>query len=103
MKKLEKNIIEFYNQGLLISSNVGLRYYFNKINDIKSEMLADLIRNTELAALEFEKHFGSKLNKIKNENQEYFKFFLVNRKFVNQKFYPQKMLRIASTIYYYLD
>ncbi|MBB6207936.1 hypothetical protein QIA23_01630 [Borreliella lanei] len=45
MKTLEKNIIELYNQGLLISINVGLRYYFNKINDIKSEMLVVSIKN----------------------------------------------------------
>ncbi|WKC91526.2 hypothetical protein QIA17_01645 [Borreliella californiensis] len=45
MKTVEKNIIEFYNQGLLISSNVGLRYYFNKINDIKSKMPVVSIKN----------------------------------------------------------
>ncbi|WP_236840929.1 SIMPL domain-containing protein [Borreliella turdi] len=71
MKAVGKNIvIKLYNQQLLISNNVGLRYFFDKINDIKSEML-----------------------KIKNANQEYFKFFSVDISFDNQKLYPQKIIK----------
>ncbi|EEH32139.1 putative lipoprotein [Borreliella burgdorferi 29805] len=103
MKTVEKNIIEFYNQGLPISSNRDLRYYLNRINDTNFQILAGSIRNAELSALEFTRHFGSKLDKIKNANQEYFKFFLVDIIFGNPKLYPKEILRIASAIYYYLD
>ncbi|WNY66599.1 hypothetical protein [Borreliella lusitaniae] len=48
MKTLGKDIIEFYNQILLISNNGGLRYYFYKINDIKFEILANSICNADL-------------------------------------------------------
>ncbi|WNY68448.1 hypothetical protein [Borreliella lusitaniae] len=48
MKTLGKNIIEFYNQILLISNNGGSRYYFDKINDIKFKMLANSIFNADL-------------------------------------------------------
>ncbi|MCD2349689.1 SIMPL domain-containing protein [Borreliella americana] len=102
MKTLEKNIIEFYNQHLSIGSNKDLRY-LNKINDINPQIVAGSIRNAEVSALEFAKHFSSKLDKIKNVKQKYLKFLLVDRKFGNQKLYPKKILRIASTIYYYLD
>ncbi|AJA90054.1 hypothetical protein OY14_01100 [Borreliella chilensis] len=103
MKTAEKNIIELYNRGLLISNNGGPRYYFDKINDIKPEMLAESIRNAKLAALEFVKHSGSKLGKIKNANQGYFEFLPVDRSLGDQELYPQKILRIVTTISYYLD
>ncbi|WKC79633.1 SIMPL domain-containing protein [Borreliella tanukii] len=102
MKILKKNIIELYDQVLLIGNNGGSIYCFDKINDIKSEMLANLIRNAELAALEFARYFGLKLGKIKNANQKYFEFFSVDRSFDNQKLYPKRILMIIATISYYL-
>lgn len=102
MKIVKKNIIKLYDQGLLVSNNGGLKYHFNKINGIRSEMLTNSIRNAELAVLEFVKHSVSKLGKIKNANRKYFEFFSFDRSFGNQKLYPQKILRMVATISYYL-
>ncbi|AIJ29592.1 SIMPL domain-containing protein [Borreliella valaisiana] len=102
MKIVEKNIVKLHDQGLLVSNNGGLKYYFNKINDVRSEMFTNSIINAKLAALEFVKHFVSKLSKIKNANQKYFEFFSFDRSFGNQKLYPQRILRMVATISYYL-
>lgn len=75
MKTVEKNIIEFYNQGLPISSNRDLRYYLNRINDTNFQILAGSIRNAELSALEFTRHFGSKLDKLKMQIKNTLNFF----------------------------
>lgn len=103
MEAAEKNIAELYNQGILISNSGGPRYYFDNINDIKPEMLADSIRNAKLAALEFAKHSSSKLGKIKNANQGYFEFLPIDRSLGAQERYPKKILRIVTTVSYYLD
>lgn len=103
MEAAEKNITELYNQGILISNSGGPRYYFDNINDIKPEMLADSIRNAKLAALEFAKHSSSKLGKIKNANQGYFEFLPIDRSLGPQESYPKKILRIVTTVSYYLD
>ncbi|WNY65694.1 SIMPL domain-containing protein [Borreliella andersonii] len=92
MKTQEKTIVEFYNQGLPISSTGDLRY-LNKINDINSRILSGSIRNAKLLALEFAKHFSSKLDKIKNTNQKYFKFFLVDGNFGNHKLSPKRNIK----------
>lgn len=103
MEAAEKNITKLYNQGILISNSGGPRYYFDNINDIKPEMLADSIRNAKLAALEFAKHSSSKLGKIKNANQGYFEFLPIDRSLGPQESYPKKILRIVTTVSYYLD
>ncbi|WP_267502862.1 SIMPL domain-containing protein [Borreliella garinii] len=99
----KKNIAEFYNQVILISSGGGPRYYFDNINDIKPEILADSIKNAKLAALKFEKHSSSKLGKIKNANQGYFEFLPIDRSLGIQEHYPKKILRVVTTVSYYLD
>ncbi|WP_418453951.1 SIMPL domain-containing protein [Borreliella lusitaniae] len=103
MEAAEKNISELYNQGILISNSGGPRYYFDNINDIKPEMLADSIRNANLAALEFAKHSSSKLGKIKHANQGYFEFLPIDRSLGAQERYPRKILRVVTTVSYYLD
>ncbi|MBB6208486.1 hypothetical protein HNQ06_001016 [Borrelia lanei] len=103
MEAAEKNIAELYDQGILISNGGGPRYYFDNINDIKPEMLADSIRNAELAALEFAKHSSSKLGKIKNANQGYFEFLPIDRSLGAHECCPKKILRIVATVSYYLD
>ncbi|SCW33266.1 hypothetical protein SAMN02983004_00628 [Borreliella japonica] len=99
IKAVEKNIIELYNQGLLIINDGDSRYYFYKINHINSEMLADSIRNVELTVLEFAKHFGFKSGKIKNADQEYFEFFLVDKSFGNQKLLSSKKIKACCNYF----
>lgn len=103
MEAAEKNISELYDQGVLISNSGGPRYYFDNINDIKPEMLADSIKNAKLAALEFAKHSNSKLGKIKNANQGYFEFLPIDRSLGAQEHYSKKILRVVTTVSYYLD
>ncbi len=103
MGAAEKNIMDLYNQRILISNSEGPRYYFDNINEIKPKMLADLIKNAKLAALEFAKHSSSKLGKIKTANQGYFEFLHIDRSLGPQERYPKKILRIVTTVSYYLD
>ncbi|ACL33823.1 SIMPL domain-containing protein [Borreliella burgdorferi] len=72
MEAAEKNIAELYNQGILISNSGGPRYYFDNINDIKPEMLAD---------------------SIKNANQGYFEFLPIDRSLGAQERYPKKNIK----------
>ncbi|MBW6186672.1 SIMPL domain-containing protein [Borrelia miyamotoi] len=103
MEQASKNIINLYNKGILFTSNDGPSYYFDKINDVKPEMLADSIKNALGAALEFAKNSGTVLGKIKTANQGYFKFLPVDRSLENHERYPKKILRVVTTVSYYLD
>ncbi|UGQ17028.1 SIMPL domain-containing protein [Borrelia sp. RT1S] len=103
MEQASHNIIELYNKGVLLTSNFGPSYYFDKINDVKPEMLADSIKNAKLAALEFAKNSGATLGKIKNASQGYFEFLPVDRSMGSHELYLRKMLRVVTTVSYYLD
>ncbi|UER67415.1 SIMPL domain-containing protein [Borrelia sp. BU AG58] len=103
MEQAGNNIIKLYNKGVLLTSNFGPSYYFDKINDIKPEMLADSVKNAELAALEFAKNSGATLGKIKNANQGYFEFLPIDRSLGSHELYSRKILRVVTTVSYYLD
>ncbi|AYE36111.1 SIMPL domain-containing protein [Borrelia turcica IST7] len=103
MEQASNNIIKLYNKGVLLTSNVGPSYYFDRINDVKPEMLADSIKKAKLAALEFANNSGATLGKIKNANQGYFEFLPVDRSLGSHELYSKKILRVVTTVSYYLD
>ncbi|ACH93177.1 hypothetical protein BDCR2A_00257 [Borrelia duttonii CR2A] len=103
MEKASKNITELYNKGVLLNSNLGPRYYFDKINDVKPDMLADSIKNAYSAALEFAHHSGVALGKVKTANQGYFEFIPIDRSDEDHARYSKKILRVVTTVSYYLD
>ncbi|QMU99026.1 DUF541 domain-containing protein [Borrelia sp. A-FGy1] len=103
MEQASNNIIKLYNKGVLLTSNIGPNYYFDKINDVKPEMLADSVKNAKLAALEFANNSGATLGKIKNANQGYFEFLPVDRSLGNHELYSKKILRVVTTVSYYVD
>ncbi|WP_425592810.1 SIMPL domain-containing protein [Candidatus Borrelia fainii] len=103
MEQVSKNIIKLYNKGVLFTGNGGPSYYFDKINDVKPEMLADSIKNALDAALEFSRNSGAVLGKIKTANQGYFEFLPVDRSSENHERYSKKILRVVTTVSYYLD
>ncbi|AWG42615.1 SIMPL domain-containing protein [Candidatus Borreliella tachyglossi] len=103
MEQVSKNIIKLYNKGVLLTSHGGPYYYFDKINEVKPKMLADSIKNAKLAALEFANNSGAVLGKIKNANQGYFEFLPVDRGAESHELYSKKILRVVTTVSYYLN
>ncbi|WP_247065406.1 SIMPL domain-containing protein [Borrelia puertoricensis] len=103
MEQVSKNIIKLYNKGVLFTGNGEPSYYFDKINDVKPEMLADSIKNVLGAALEFLHNSDAILEKIKTVNQGYFEFLSVDRSSENHERYSNKILRVVITVSYYLD
>ncbi|UPA09541.1 SIMPL domain-containing protein [Borrelia nietonii YOR] len=103
MEQASKNIIELYNKGVLFSGNDGPSYYFDKINEVKPEMLADSVKNALWAALEFAQNSGAVLGKIKTANQGYFEFLPSDRSSGRHERYSKKILRVVTTVSYYLD
>ncbi|WP_233275043.1 SIMPL domain-containing protein [Borrelia anserina] len=103
MEQASRNIIELYNKGVLFSGNDGPSYYFDKINEVKPEMLADSIQNAKWAALEFANNSGAVLGRIKTANQGYFEFLPIDRSSGEHERYSKKILRVVTTVSYYLN
>jgi len=92
--------------GILIQSdkwNSGPKFYYTKFKDSKKEMLAEATKEAKAAANEFAINSNSKVGKIKRANQGVFQILPGNQTNENEVFFPEKIIRVVSTIDYYLD
>ena len=81
----------------------GPRYFFTDFQSIKTEMLAEATQNAKVSAEEFAKNSGSGVGKIKYANQGVFQLLPASRNNDNAEFYPDKIVRVVSTVDYFLN
>ena len=105
-----ENIVSKINyliqNGISIKNSYGENspiYIFSKLNDIKSEMIAEATRNARKSAEQFAKDSKSKIFKIKTADQGVFMILPKNSSvYMNETNSKEKQVRVVSTIEYWL-
>lgn len=106
VQKGASNIAELLSKGVLINGEKymsGPKYYFTKFTDIKPTMLAEATKEALKSAEEFAKNSDAQVGRIKRASQGVFRIIPANRNNDNEEFYPEKIVRVVSTIEYYLE
>jgi len=102
-KQVQKVNEVIYKQGALLEQGVAIEsgypsYEFTSFQDMKSEMMAEAIKNAEKTAQQFAEASGSSLSGIQTAGQGQFE--IDNR---DQNTPYIKKIRVVSTITYKLD
>ena len=105
-----ENIVSKINyliqNGISVKNSYGKNtpiYIFSKLNDIKSEMIAEATRNARKSAEQFAKDSKSKIFKIKTADQGVFTILPKNSSvYINETNSKEKQVRVVSTIEYWL-
>jgi len=92
---------ELLAQGIAVQNNRP-RYTFNKLNDIKPQMLKEATANARIAASEFAKVAQSKVRGIQNARQGNFYIRDVGEDYSDDK-KIEKEVRVVTTISFYLE
>ena len=74
VKQAAEDTLELLGKGVSLDSNYDnkVQYYFDSLNKIKPEMIADATENARKAAEQFAHDSGSKVGKIKTATQGLF-------------------------------
>lgn len=92
--------------GVFISGDKwanGPKYYFTKFTDVKTEMIAEATREAKRAAQEFAKNSGASVGNIRRANQGIFQILPSDRSNEDASFFKEKIIRVVSTLDFYLD
>ena len=85
------------NAGIpLTDQSWDIRYTYNGLNDIKPAMVEEATRNAREVAEKFARDSGSSLGKIKTANQGVFSINGDDKD-------PNKLVRVVSTVQFYLN
>lgn len=95
---------ELIRAGVVLSEGSAISYSYTKLNDIKSEMVAEATRDARKVAEQFAHDSGASVGSIKSASQGYFE---INARDGTGEGYgvadtPNKTVRVVTTINYYL-
>ncbi len=106
VEKIVSKMNFLIQKGISIKNSYGENmpiYIFSKLNDIKSEMIAEATRNARKSAEQFAKDSKSKIFKIKTADQGVFTILPKNSSvYMNELSSKEKQIRVVSTIEYWL-
>jgi hypothetical protein len=97
---------ELIESGILLSGDkwsAGPKYFYTKFTEIKPEMLAEATVEAKKAAEEFAKNSNSKVGDISYANQGVIRILPSNRTNEDEVFYREKLIRVVSTVDYFLE
>lgn len=99
VKNASENTIELLGQGISVSADWDgkVQYYFNGLNDIKPEMIAEATENARKAAEKFAHDSNSKVGKIQNASQG---LFTIEDAAPGMEY--KKSVRVVTTVVYSL-
>ena len=106
VQEASKSISRLIAKGILIQSDkwaAGPKYYFTEFTTVKTEMLAEATREARKAAEQFAINSDSRVGDIRRANQGVFQILPGNRTGEDQVFYPDKIIRVVSTVDYILE
>ena len=99
VQKIMNSLSELGRQGIIFTGNSWqTEYIFNRLNEIKPEMIEEATSNARSAALKFAEDSDSRLGKIKTAYQG--QFSISSRDKNNPHI---KKIRVVSTVEYYLS
>lgn len=81
----------------------GPKYYYTKFTDVKTEMIAEATHEAKRSAEQFATNSGASVGKIRRANQGIFQFLPGDRSSESAEFYKNKIIRVVSTLDFYLD
>ena len=97
---------ELLDRGVFLNGDewtIRPKFYFTKINDVKSELLAEATKAARSSAEQFANDSGAKVGGIKQANQGIIVLMPGNRIEESHEFYKDKIARVVSTIDYYIQ
>ncbi|WP_024654040.1 SIMPL domain-containing protein [Borrelia persica] len=103
MEQISKDIVQFENKGIPLNHHSGPVYNFDDIDNVSPDMLADSVQNAFELALGSARRFGVALGKLKTVNQEKVELLPIDRSENVHSSYQKKILRVVTTVAYYLD
>ncbi len=102
-----QSVGELVDAGVVLSSRGypgGPTYLFNRLSELKPEMIAEATANARRAAEQFAQDSGSKLGKIRKANQGVFQILARDRiPGVGEEGQMEKTVRVVSTVEYFLQ
>jgi len=104
--KASSNLGSLISMGVLVTGDKwsnGPKYYYTKFKEVKTEMLSEATQEAKKAASEFAVNSGSRVGKIRKANQGIFLILPANRTNESEEFYRNKIIRVVSTVDYYLN
>jgi uncharacterized protein len=107
--RASQRVSELVGAGIVLSSSgefggAGPTYLFTGINELKPAMIAEATSNARAAAEQFARDSGSSLGGIKQANQGVFVILPRDQApGVQEGSQPEKIVRVVSTIQYFLD
>lgn len=106
IEKASSNVTVLIGKGVLISGDQwsnGPKYFFTKFSDVKTEMIAEATQEAEKAAKEFAVNSNSKVGKIRRANQGVVQIIPSDRSNENEEFFKRKVIRVVSTLDFFLN
>jgi len=106
INKASQNIGALVEAGVILNSQYsggGPTYLFNRLTDLKPEMIAEATQNARSSAEQFARDSGSELGGIRRANQGVFVILARDKApMLQEEKQIHKTVRVVSTIDYYL-
>lgn len=102
-----QNVSELVDSGVVLSSDYGPSgptYLFNRLNDIKPEMISEATAAAREAASQFAQDANTSLGGLRRANQGVFQILARDQApGISENQQPVKTVRVVSTFDYYLE
>jgi hypothetical protein len=103
MQKAMTDVGSLLQQGVTLTNTQPPVYMFTKLNDIKTEMLAEAIKNARASAQEFARDSGENVGDMKTAYQGQFQILPRDPvQYVSEQNQRYKTVRVVSTVDFYV-
>lgn len=107
IRQAAQSVGELVDSGVILSSDygpAGPTYLFNRLNDIKPEMIAEATAAAREAAAQFARDAKTELGDLRRANQGVFQILARDQApGVSEEQQPVKTVRVVTTVEYYLN
>jgi len=107
IRQAAQSVSELVDSGVILSSDygpAGPTYLFNRLNDIKPEMIAEATAAAREAAAQFARDAKTELGNLRRANQGVFQILARDQApGISEGQQPVKTVRVVTTVEYYLN
>ncbi len=102
--ELSRQTGELVKQGVILVDSSWPTYTFDRLNEVKPEMIEEATRNARRAAEQFAADSNSRIRSIRRANQGVFQILgRESARIIDPTNQPDKKIRVVSTIQYLLE